>query len=307
MSRVRKVRLQVGNGASASDIMLDEASHRRDHREPTVGDLLRPEGLLLRSALGHSHGVEQAATRVADVSPSALARLVIRVRVHRARVLHVLPTANLSPVHHEHLDNEKGVRVGDVAIEKGSLGPVREGTVDKGVANELRGCHARNAKHSPARVHELGLLVPLECRLVLAEVQGIETVVSRHGAVEVLGGGGAGEIVGASSGGRHGNHASAGSARGDAAASDTSLKPARTYDWMSVAAKHSIFTNHLNSQRQRAVENRALVEPGYRVAAFPREKNRAGLSLFRKENKMCSYEQETVLYTRTRTRQSAER
>ena len=272
MSRVRKVRLQVGNRASAGDIMLDEASHRRDHREPTVGDLLRPEGLFLRSALGHSHGVEQAATRVANVCPSALARLVIRVRVHRAGVLHVLPTADLSPVHHEHLDDEKGVRVGDVAIEKGSLRPVGEGTVDKGVANELRGCHARNAKHSPARVHELGLLVPLKSRLILAEVQGIEAIVSRHGAVEVLGGGATGEIVGASSGGRHGNHASAGSARSDASAGDTSLKPARTNDWMSVAAENSRFTSHLNSQRQRVVENRALAEPGYRLLRFRKKR-----------------------------------
>ena len=143
------MRLQVGNRASAGDIMLDEASHRRDHREPTVGDLLRPEGLFLRSALGHSHGVEQAATRVANVCPSALARLVIRVRVHRTGVLHVLPTADLSPVHHEHLDDEKGVRR-HVAIEKGSLRPVGEDR-RQGLPSELGGCHAQRQAWPSAR------------------------------------------------------------------------------------------------------------------------------------------------------------
>ena len=127
-----------------------------------------------------------------------------------------------------------------------------------------------SAKHGPARVHELGLLVPLKSRLILAGVQGIEAIVSRHGAVECLGV--LPEIVGASSGGRHGNHASAGSARSDASAGDTSLKPARTNDWMSVAAENSRFTSHLNSQRQRVVENRALAEPGYRLLRFRKKR-----------------------------------
>jgi len=58
---ISEVILEVRDAADAGGLLLDDAAHRRHHREPAVGDLLDAKGLLLGGAgLGHAHGVEES-------------------------------------------------------------------------------------------------------------------------------------------------------------------------------------------------------------------------------------------------------
>ena len=65
--RIGEMRLEVGNRTCTRDIVLNEATHRRDHSKPTVGDLFDFENFDLLRVLGIAHGVEKA-LRVTYVS-----------------------------------------------------------------------------------------------------------------------------------------------------------------------------------------------------------------------------------------------
>mmetsp|Transcript_1668 Transcript_1668/g.7435 ORF Transcript_1668/g.7435 Transcript_1668/m.7435 type:complete len:218 (+) Transcript_1668:1422-2075(+) len=167
MSRISEVCLEIRDWPGACGIVLNEAAHCSNHCEPSVGNLLRAQGLLFLGALCHAHGVEKATSRVTDISSGAFTALVIRISMHGTRVLHILPAANFCPVHHKHLHNKQSVGVSDVPVKKRCISPVGERAVNKGIADDFRGSHACNTKHSPARVHELGLLIPRKRSLVL--------------------------------------------------------------------------------------------------------------------------------------------
>mmetsp|Transcript_9940 Transcript_9940/g.45270 ORF Transcript_9940/g.45270 Transcript_9940/m.45270 type:complete len:214 (-) Transcript_9940:530-1171(-) len=200
MSRISEVCLEIRDWPGACGIVLNEAAHCSNHCEPSVGNLLRAQGLLFLGALCHAHGVEKATSRVTDISSGAFTALVIRISMHGTRVLHILPAANFCPVHHKHLHNKQSVGVSDVPVKKRCISPVGERAVNKGIADDFRGSHACNTKHSPARVHELGLLIPRKRSLVLTETKRVEAIIAWHCAVEVLRGSGTGEIVGADCG-----------------------------------------------------------------------------------------------------------
>ena len=50
------MRLEVGNRTCTRDIVLNEATHRRDHSKPTVGDLFDFENFDLLRVLGSPMG-----------------------------------------------------------------------------------------------------------------------------------------------------------------------------------------------------------------------------------------------------------
>ena len=168
MRRISKVSLQVCDRASACYVMLNEATHRSHHSEPAVCDLFGAQSFLFFCTLGHAHGIEKPSTRVSDIGASASTTLIIWIGVDGSRVFHILPAADFSPVHQEHLHDKKSIGVGYIAIEERSLGPVRQRTVDKWVAEYFGRCHTGDTQHCPSGMHELGLLIPLQSCFVFA-------------------------------------------------------------------------------------------------------------------------------------------
>mmetsp|Transcript_1303 Transcript_1303/g.5658 ORF Transcript_1303/g.5658 Transcript_1303/m.5658 type:complete len:298 (+) Transcript_1303:483-1376(+) len=215
---VGEVGEEVVDGTGAGGDGLREATHDGNHGEAAVSDLLALELLSLLGVLGVAHGVEEA-LRVADVGVGvALVGTGEGILVHGAGGLHVLPAADLGPVHHGHLHEEQGTGAEPVAVPLAGIDPVGEvGHADLG--EELGADHAGEAEHRPAAVHELSLDEPLEVLGIRAEVEGIETVVAGEGAVEVSGRGGAGKPGGAGRGDRADAHGGA-SLGGNAAGAD---------------------------------------------------------------------------------------
>mmetsp|Transcript_7050 Transcript_7050/g.26667 ORF Transcript_7050/g.26667 Transcript_7050/m.26667 type:complete len:240 (-) Transcript_7050:41-760(-) len=200
------MRLEVGDGSDAGGFVLDDASHHRHHGESPVCDFLNLQHLHLFRVLGHAHGVEKAFGVPNIRVRVAFVRAREGVLVHRTGVLHVLPPANFRPVHHKHLHDEQRVGGRHVPVPQRGFRPVGHGAFNERVLDELGGGHTGHAQHRPPRVLQLRLLVPLKRDFVLAQTQGVETVVAGHGAVKVLGGGRAGEEVGAGRGNRADAH-----------------------------------------------------------------------------------------------------
>ena len=167
MRRIGEMSLQVLDGASTGHVMLNEATHGSHHGEPAISDLFCAQSFLFFSTLGHAHGIKQPSPWVSDISSGASAAFIIWIGVDGSGIFYVLPAADFSPIHHEHLHNEEGVGVGYIAIKEGSFSPVWQRAVDERIAKNLRSCHAGNAKHCPPGMHQLSLLIPLQSCLVL--------------------------------------------------------------------------------------------------------------------------------------------
>mmetsp|Transcript_18677 Transcript_18677/g.46492 ORF Transcript_18677/g.46492 Transcript_18677/m.46492 type:complete len:311 (+) Transcript_18677:131-1063(+) len=177
---------EVVHGAGAGGDGLGEAPEDGHHGQAPVGDLLLLQLLLPLGVLGVAHLVEEAG-RVADVLVvPAVVVLEEGVLVHAAGVLHVVPAADLSPVHHGKHDPGELALAGPVLVRVGAH-PVGQ-VAHARAGQQLGHRHARHAQHRPAAVHQLGLHEPLQVLGVGAEAEGVEAVVAGEGAVEVGGG-----------------------------------------------------------------------------------------------------------------------
>mmetsp|Transcript_10084 Transcript_10084/g.42895 ORF Transcript_10084/g.42895 Transcript_10084/m.42895 type:complete len:330 (-) Transcript_10084:40-1029(-) len=176
---VGHVRLEALQGGGAGDGVLRHHAEEGHHREAAVLDLLHLHGGGVLAG-----GVEGEVAHHAGLAGG-----------HEAA-----DARSLEEAHHHDLDRDEGL---DVPVAERGLASLPELGQTHGVREE----DARGGVHRPAAVHELSLLEVGEGLGVLAEAQGVEAVVARHGTVEVRGGLGAGQPVLGTGGGLDGHAA----------------------------------------------------------------------------------------------------
>jgi len=121
----------------------------------------------------HLRGVDPGGVEGEVEAEAGLALLIEATDAHR-----------LEQAHDGDLDRDEGREV-DAVVDGARL-------PELGKADEVGVGNAGNRHHRPAGVHELSLLEVREGLGVGAEAEGVEAEVAGHGAVEVLGRGGAG-------------------------------------------------------------------------------------------------------------------
>lgn len=170
------------DGALASGLCLDDKAHEGDHSEATILDLTALEAVqvTLCEAKGVKPGVAQLEVRHRVSREDG-------VRVDTAVVLDVLPPPNLNKVHHKELEGKDTTHVhvrewlGEVL---GKASRVEEDIWPDNLGSE----DSSGTNHSPASVHQLSLLVPLQSRRLGAKTQRVEATVTGKGSVKVRGG-----------------------------------------------------------------------------------------------------------------------
>ena len=162
VSGVRKVSQQVVDGSRVRVVRLHHGAQHRQHRQPPVLDLPRPQILQLRSVRvrAPSQGVEPQPSGITHIGSRQLVVWEYGVHVHGSRLDDVCPSSALRPCEQDQLDHKQGDGVCEVLCVTGH-GP-RRGVQDACLGQSLRDEDARSTEHGPSAVHKFGLDEPLE-------------------------------------------------------------------------------------------------------------------------------------------------
>ena len=181
MTGVGEVSTEAVERALAGNLVLGNETSEGNHGEAAVLDLLELEVI----EVSGDNGGEDA-TGVTDFVSRELEVTVEGVGVDGAGLFEVAPATDLNVVHHEELStNEGGDAERELDVLRGGV-EVNVGLHD-GLAKDTS-----DTEHGPAAVLELSLAPDFEVLGVGSEVEGVETEVTGHGAVEVSRGSGAG-------------------------------------------------------------------------------------------------------------------